>query len=78
MARARALALALLLGAARGGPAMGWSSFNFFKLENVSEAIYREAADALVALGLAALGYRFVNTDDAVVLADVHLTPADQ
>ena len=63
------LVAALLVPAACSGPAMGWSSFNFFKLENVSEAIYRTAADQLVALGLARLGYVYVNTDDAVVLA---------
>lgn len=69
MLRALTLALALLRGVSCGGPAMGWSSFNFFKLENVSEAIYRRAADELVALGLAAKGYVFVNTDDAIMLA---------
>ena len=61
--------LALALGApATGGPAMGWSSFNAFKLEHINETIYRNAADALVATGLARLGYVYVNTDDAVVL----------
>ena len=46
---------------------MGWSSFNFFKLV-VNETVYRDAADALVTSGLSALGYTYINTDDAVVL----------
>lgn len=59
---------ASLVTAAKGiGPAMGWSSFNYFKLV-VNETVYRNAADTLVATGLSALGYVYVNTDDAVVL----------
>jgi alpha-galactosidase len=44
-------------------PPMGWSSWNAFGCD-VDEALIEEQADALVASGLAALGYRYVNIDD--------------
>ncbi len=44
-------------------PPMGWNSWNHFGC-NVSEALIRETADALVASGLAAAGYRYVVIDD--------------
>jgi alpha-galactosidase len=44
-------------------PYMGWSSWSFFR-DHPSEAIVKEQANALLANGLLALGYRYVNIDD--------------
>ncbi|XP_057475133.1 alpha-galactosidase 3-like isoform X2 [Actinidia eriantha] len=44
-------------------PQMGWNSWNFFACD-INEAVIKETADALVATGLADLGYVFVNIDD--------------
>ena len=49
-------------GAART-PALGWSTWNAFN-KNVSDALVRESAAALVSSGLAAAGYTYVNIDD--------------
>ncbi|HYD85042.1 MAG TPA: glycoside hydrolase family 27 protein, partial [Opitutus sp.] len=44
-------------------PPMGWNSWNHFA-DRVDDRIVREAADALVATGLAAAGYVYINIDD--------------
>src|SRR4029079_3679293 len=44
-------------------PPMGWNSWNKFGC-NVSETLIREIADAMVASGMKAAGYRYVNIDD--------------
>nr|AND01152.1 putative alpha-galactosidase/alpha-n-acetylgalactosaminidase [Linum usitatissimum] len=45
-------------------PPMGWNTYNHFHW-NISEEIIRETADAMVSSGLAALGYQYINLDDA-------------
>jgi len=45
-------------------PPMGWNSWNVWAAQ-VDDAKVRAAADALVASGLAAQGYTYVNIDDA-------------
>jgi alpha-galactosidase len=42
---------------------MGWNSFNHFGC-NLDETIIPETADAIVASGMQAAGYRYVNLDD--------------
>jgi alpha-galactosidase len=44
-------------------PPMGWNSWNKFACD-VSEKLIRETADAMVATGLQAAGYQYVNIDD--------------
>ncbi|MEO6527430.1 MAG: glycoside hydrolase family 27 protein [Gemmatimonadaceae bacterium] len=44
-------------------PPMGWNSWNKFAC-NVNEQLIRETADAMVATGMKAAGYQFVNIDD--------------
>jgi alpha-galactosidase len=44
-------------------PPMGWNSWNHFA-ERVDDRVVREAADAMVASGMAAAGYTYVNIDD--------------
>ena len=44
-------------------PMMGWASWNNYRI-NVNEEIIRAQADAMVSLGLAELGYSYVNIDD--------------
>ena len=44
-------------------PQMGWSSWNKF-MTDINEDIIKENADALVSLGLADVGYVYVNVDD--------------
>ncbi|HJP60238.1 MAG TPA: glycoside hydrolase family 27 protein, partial [Gemmatimonadaceae bacterium] len=44
-------------------PPMGWNSWNHFAC-NVSEALIRETADAMVASGMRDAGYRYVVIDD--------------
>jgi alpha-galactosidase len=44
-------------------PPMGWSSWNRFAC-NISEAIVRAQADAMIRSGMQAVGYRYVNIDD--------------
>jgi alpha-galactosidase len=53
---------ALENGVARTPP-MGWNNWNTFGC-NVSETLVRQMADALVANGMAALGYQYVVVDD--------------
>ncbi|GIF50111.1 alpha-galactosidase [Asanoa ferruginea] len=44
-------------------PPMGWNSWNKFGC-NIDENLIKQTADAIVANGLDALGYRYVNIDD--------------
>ena len=44
-------------------PQMGWNSWNKFGCD-VSEALLKETADAMVASGLKDLGYNYINVDD--------------
>ena len=44
-------------------PPMGWDDWNSFGC-NVSEALVHQTADAIVASGMAALGYQYVIVDD--------------
>ncbi|MBN2084696.1 MAG: glycoside hydrolase family 27 protein [Anaerolineales bacterium] len=44
-------------------PPMGWNSWNHFAC-NISEALIRETADAMVSSGMLAAGYQYVNIDD--------------
>lgn len=67
LGKALALALALAGGAGAldnglgGTPPMGWNSWGL--QHNISEAILRAQADALVSTGLRDLGYRYLNLD---------------
>jgi len=63
---------------------MGWNSWNKFAC-NVSDALIRETADAMVSSGMKALGYQYVNIDDCwqvsrdpsgVIVADAERFPA--
>lgn len=47
----------------RRTPLMGWASWNCFRTD-ISEQKIKKQADALVASGLAACGYRYLNIDD--------------
>jgi len=42
---------------------MGWSSWNTYRV-NISDSLIKRQADAMVALGLDTVGYRFINIDD--------------
>ena len=44
-------------------PQLGWNSWNKFAC-NVNEQMIRETADAMVASGMKAAGYQYVNIDD--------------
>src|SRR4029077_305533 len=44
-------------------PPMGWNSWNAFGC-NISEALIRETADAMVKSGMRDAGYTYVNVDD--------------
>ncbi len=44
-------------------PHMGWNSW-YIHYDRVSEAIMREAADQMIATGMADYGYQYVNIDD--------------
>ena len=48
---------------AQNGPTMGWSSWNTYGV-NISDALIRRQADAMVSTGLNALGYDHINIDD--------------
>ncbi|KAH2058158.1 hypothetical protein KXV43_000237 [Aspergillus fumigatus] len=50
-------------------PQMGWNSYNYYSC-SPNEAIIRSNAKALVDLGLAELGYRYVTTDCGWSVAD--------
>ena len=50
-------------------PQMGFNSWNKFAC-NVNEQVMKDAADKLVSLGLASVGYTYVNIDDCWNLAD--------
>lgn len=42
---------------------MGWASWNNYRV-NINENIIKKQADALVASGLSAVGFKYVNIDD--------------
>ncbi|HEY8955016.1 alpha-galactosidase, partial [Chitinophaga sp.] len=44
-------------------PLMGWASWNNYRV-NINENIIKKQADALVASGLSAVGFKYVNIDD--------------
>ncbi len=44
-------------------PQMGWNSWNHYHF-SISEQIIQKSADAMVATGLAAVGYSYINVDD--------------
>ncbi|KAK2971362.1 hypothetical protein RJ640_030328 [Escallonia rubra] len=44
-------------------PQMGWNSWNHFQC-NLDQKLIKETADAMVQIGLAAVGYKYVNLDD--------------
>lgn len=48
---------------AQGGPTMGWSSWNTYSV-NISDALIRSQADAMVSTGLKDVGYDHINIDD--------------
>ena len=48
---------------AQDGPTMGWSSWNTFGV-NISEAVIKSQANAMVSKGLLAVGYDHINIDD--------------
>ncbi|MGB7537110.1 MAG: glycoside hydrolase family 27 protein [Anaerolineales bacterium] len=50
-------------------PPMGWNSWNHFSC-SISETLIRETADAMVASGLRAAGYQYVNIDDCWMAAE--------
>ncbi|MFT4202434.1 MAG: glycoside hydrolase family 27 protein [Chitinophagaceae bacterium] len=67
-----ALAFAALQGYAQIGlgrttPMMGWASWNHFQTD-ISDAIIKGEADALVSSGLKDAGYQFINIDDSYYL----------
>ena len=56
--------LSIVLGAkAQKLPLMGWSSWNAYGL-NINDSLIRSQADAMIRLGLAEKGYRYINIDD--------------
>lgn len=44
-------------------PAMGWNSWNEYEC-NINESVFINVADNMISLGLAKLGYEYVNIDD--------------
>jgi alpha-galactosidase len=44
-------------------PPMGWNSWNTFK-QNITDPLFRQMADAMVASGMQDAGYRYINIDD--------------
>lgn len=58
-----ALALPAVGGAVAQPPVMGWSSWNTYRV-HISDSLIRRQAQAMVANGMKAAGYRYVNIDD--------------
>jgi alpha-galactosidase len=56
------LPAALVPGAAPTPP-MGWNSWNTFK-QNITDGLFRQIADVMVASGMQDAGYRYINIDD--------------
>ncbi|MCO5602989.1 hypothetical protein L7F22_057131 [Adiantum nelumboides] len=54
---------ALLANGLGRTPPMGWNSWNHYGC-NITETLVRQTADAMLASGLADLGYRYINIDD--------------
>ena len=58
------LIFSITLGAkAQKTPLMGWSSWNAYGL-NINDTLICSQADAIIGLGLAEKGYRYINIDD--------------
>lgn len=58
------LIFSIVLGAkAQKTPLMGWSSWNAYGL-NINDSLICSQADAIIGLGLAEKGYRYINIDD--------------
>ena len=55
--------LSLAYSAAQNGPTMGWSSWNTYGV-NISDALIRRQADAMVSKGLIDVGFNHINIDD--------------
>lgn len=55
--------LAALPGGAVEPPAMGWSSWNTYRV-NISDTLIRRQAAAMAGMGLGEVGYKYVNIDD--------------
>jgi alpha-galactosidase len=55
--------VAALPGGLAATPPMGWNSWNAFGCD-IDEQLIREMTDALVASGMAAAGYQYINIDD--------------
>ncbi len=59
-------------------PPMGWNSFNYFGCD-IDEQLILETADAMIASGMADVGYEYVNLDDCWMArerdADGNLVP---
>ncbi len=49
--------------ARKGGPTMGWSSWNTYRV-NINDALIRKQADAMVSKGLKDVGFDHINIDD--------------
>lgn len=48
-------------------PALGWSSWNYYE-NKITEAVVKDVADGMVATGMVAAGYRYLNLDAGVWL----------
>ncbi|MDY3669929.1 MAG: alpha-galactosidase, partial [Prevotella sp.] len=51
------------IAAQTGTPTMGWSSWNTYHVD-ISDSLIMQQADAMEALGLKKVGYKYVNIDD--------------
>jgi alpha-galactosidase len=50
-------------------PPMGWNSYNHFNC-SINETLIRETVDAMVASGMRAAGYEYINIDDCWMAAE--------
>ena len=57
------LVVSLMAHAQVERPAMGWSSWNTYRV-NISDSLIMRQADAMIEKGLNRVGYRYVNIDD--------------
>lgn len=58
-----AFCVATVAAEAYDPPTMGWSSWNTYRV-NISDALIRKQADAMVEKGLKDVGYSYINIDD--------------
>lgn len=54
-------------------PQMGWNSWNHFGCD-ISESLIKETVDAIVSLGLAKVGYNYINLDDCWQASERNMT----